>query len=121
MDASDDLLKSLAQGFMPQEEMLEVAPKRSRLQIGIPKESQDNRIAMVPVTMKKIKSEQVEFLVEQNAGLNASLPDATFAEVATITDRATIFQEADIIVSVNPLADAELSKLKKGALLVYWA
>ncbi len=88
------------------------------MKIGIPKESQDNRIAMVPVTMKKIKSEQVEFLVEQNAGHNASLPDAAFAEVATITDRATIFKEADIIVSVNPLEDAALATIKKGALLI---
>jgi len=48
------------------------------MKIGIPKESQDNRIAMVPVTMKKIKSEQVEFLVESTAGVNASLPDDAF-------------------------------------------
>ncbi len=88
------------------------------MKIGIPKESQDNRIAMVPATMKKIASEQVIFLVENNAGVNASLPDTTFSEVATITDRATIFQDADIIVSVNPLEDAELSKLKKGTLLI---
>ena len=88
------------------------------MKIGIPKESQDNRIAMVPTTMKKIKSEQVEFLVESNAGVNASLPDVAFAEVATMTDRATIFQTADIIVSVNPLADEELAKIKKEALLI---
>jgi len=73
---------------------------------------------MVPVTMKKIKSEQVEFLVEAGAGIKASLPDDTFSEVATMTDRATIFQTADIIVSINPLGDAELAKVKKGTLLI---
>lgn len=88
------------------------------MKIGIPKESQDNRIAMVPATMKKIASELVSFLVEKDAGLNASLPDTAFDEVAKITDRATIFQEADIIVSVNPLGDDELPKIKKGTLLI---
>ena len=88
------------------------------MKIGIPKESQDNRISMVPTTMKKIKSEQVEFLVESDAGVNASFPDNTFAEVATMTDRTTIFQTADIIVSVNPLADEELAKVKKGTLMI---
>ena len=88
------------------------------MKIGIPKENQDNRIAMVPATMKKIKSGQVEFLVEADAGVNASLPDAIFSEVATMTDRATIFQTADIIVSVRPLKEAELAKIKKGTLLI---
>jgi len=88
------------------------------MKIGIPKESQDNRIAMVPTTMKKIASKQVTFLVEKEAGLTASLPDNAFGEVATMTDRATIFQEADIIVSINPLADGELATIKKGTLLI---
>lgn len=88
------------------------------MKIGIPKESHDNRIAMVPATMKKIKSEQVEFLVELDAGVSASLPDTAFGEVATITDRATIFQSADIIVSVNPLSEEELTSIKKGTLLI---
>ena len=41
------------------------------MKIGIPKEAQDKRVAMVPATMKKIKSDQVTFLVEQGAGINA--------------------------------------------------
>ena len=38
MGQSDDILKSLAKGFMPQEEMLEIPTKKSSLFIGIPKE-----------------------------------------------------------------------------------
>ena len=58
MNTSDDILKSLAQGFLPQEEMLEVARKKSNLQIGIPKEisNNENRIPLVP--------ESVNLLVE---------------------------------------------------------
>ncbi|MFK7978753.1 MAG: NAD(P) transhydrogenase subunit alpha [Saprospiraceae bacterium] len=88
------------------------------MKIGILKESQDNRVSMVPATMKKAKLEQVEFLLESNAGVKASLPDDTYVEVAKMTDRLTIFQTADIIVSVVPIAASELSKVKKGTLLI---
>ncbi len=88
------------------------------MKIGIPKENQDNRVAMVPATMKKIASDKVTFLVEKSAGSAASLSDAEFAETATITDRSTIFQTSDIIVTVNPLSDNELSAIKKGTLLI---
>lgn len=88
------------------------------MKIGIPKESKDNRVAMVPSTMSKIKSEPVEFLVEHGAGTTASLPDSAFSEVATLVDRASIFKDSDIILSVNPLTDEELGKIKKGTLLI---
>ena len=88
------------------------------MKIGIPKEGKDNRVAMVPTTMKKIKSEDLTFLVEKDAGKKASLPDATYADLATVTDRATILNEADIILTVNPLPETELSTIKKGTLLI---
>ncbi|MFK7982216.1 MAG: NAD(P) transhydrogenase subunit alpha [Saprospiraceae bacterium] len=88
------------------------------MKIGIPKEGNDNRVAMVPVTMKKIKSEDVIFLVEKGAGEKASLPDATYTDLATVTDRATIFKDADIILTVNPLPETELSIIEKGTLLI---
>ena len=88
------------------------------MKIGIPQENKDNRIAMVPSTMSKIKSDQVEFLVEKGAGISASLPDIAFSEVATITDRVSILSNSDIIVTVNPLANEELAKVKKGTLLI---
>jgi NAD(P) transhydrogenase subunit alpha len=88
------------------------------MKIGIPKESHDDRVAMVPVTMKKIQSDKVEFLVEKEAGNLASLPNNTFSEIASIVEREEIFKNADIIVSVNPLPDDDLAKIKKGTLLI---
>lgn len=88
------------------------------MKIGIPKENQDNRVAMVPATMKKIASEKVNFLVEKGAGENASLSDNDFSATATLTSRSTIFSDSDIIVTVNPLAKEELAKIKKGTLLI---
>ena len=88
------------------------------MKIGIPKENKDNRVAMVPSSMAKIKSEDVKFLIEKNAGVKASLPDSTYTEVAIIVDRTSIFNDSDIIISVNPLPDEELAKIKKGTLMI---
>ena len=88
------------------------------MKIGIPKESKDNRVAMTPTAMSKMKSEKVEFLVEKGAGENASLLDSTYAEVATITDRISIFKDSNIIITVQPLTDEELAKIKKGTLII---
>ena len=88
------------------------------MKIGIPKENHDNRVSMVPATITKIANEQVTFLVEKGAGEKASLSDADFSEVATLTDRSTILQDSDIIVSVNPFSDEETALIKKGTLLI---
>ena len=51
MKTSKELLASLSQtALMPQEEMLEIARKKGKLFIGIPKEIsfQENRVALVP-------------------------------------------------------------------------
>ena len=77
MATSDDLLKSLAQGFMPQEEMLEVARKKSNLQIGIPKETsiQETRIPLVPDAVAVLVSNGHEVIIETGAGEGASFSD----------------------------------------------
>ena len=88
------------------------------MKIGILKESRDNRVAMTPTTMSKIKSTNIEFLIEKDAGKNASLQDATYAEVATISNRTSIINDSNIIISVQPFSDEELAKVKKDTLLI---
>ena len=88
------------------------------MKIGIPKELKDRRVAMVPSTMKKIKDEQVAFLVETGAGEAASLADSEYESVATITDRQRVLTDSDIVISVQPLPEADQATLKEGALMI---
>lgn len=88
------------------------------MKIGIPREVRDNRIAMVPATLKKIKSEEVTFLVEDGAGELSSLPNDEFSPVATISSREALLKESDIIVSVNPLPEDDLKKIRSECLLI---
>jgi NAD(P) transhydrogenase subunit alpha len=86
--------------------------------IGILKESGENRVAMVPSTLKKLKLKDTLFLIEKGAGVLASFPDEKYEKYGQLKDRNTILSEADILVSINPVPTKDLDKVKKGALLI---
>ena len=70
-----DVLYSLTKGgFAPQEEMLEVARKKGKLYIGIPKEIafQENRVALVPDAVALLVNNGHRIVVETNAGKAAN-------------------------------------------------
>jgi len=86
--------------------------------IGILKEPGDNRVALVPKTLKKFNLEQVEFWIEKSAGSKASYPDIKYEKYAKVKDRDSVLKHADILVTINPVPENELKLIKKGALLV---
>ena len=88
------------------------------MKIGIPKEINDNRVAVVPPVLSKFKSLGVDILVENGAGIASSYADETFAEHATVCSRDQLFNEADLIISINPFSDEDLGKIKKGTILI---
>lgn len=121
MTTSDDLLKSLAQGFMPQEEMLEVAKKKSSLQIGIPKETsiQEKRIPLVPDAVAVLVNNGHEVIIETGAGEGASFSDKDYSEVgAQIVYGTQEVYQANMILKVEPPTLAEIDLMKSGQLLI---
>ncbi|NER09084.1 NAD(P) transhydrogenase subunit alpha [Muriicola jejuensis] len=86
--------------------------------IGILKEPNDKRVSLVPSTLKKFKVENVEFWIQEGAGSQASYLDAKYEKYGKVTDREDVLKNADILVTINPIPAEELSKVKKGALLV---
>jgi NAD(P) transhydrogenase subunit alpha len=87
--------------------------------IGIVKEQQaESRVAATPETVKVIRSLGYDVVVEKGAGEKASFPDSAYeAAGAKIADTSAAWG-ADLVLSVNAPADAEISKLKKGAIFV---
>jgi len=121
MPTSDDLLKSLAQGFMPQEEMLEVARKKSKLQIGIPKETslQEKRIPLVPDAVTVLVNNGHEVLIETGAGEGSSFSDKDFSEAgAQIVYSTEQIYQANMILKVAPPTLAEIDLMQHGQLLI---
>lgn len=88
------------------------------MQIAVLNEPGDDRVALTPDGAEKLKALGVDLLIEKGAGESAFFPDESYAEHATITDRAAILKEADLIISISPLPETDWSRIKSGAKLM---
>lgn len=91
------------------------------MQITVLKETDptEARVALVPESVKKLVAMQASVAIESGAGLAASINDADYEAVgATIsTDRSALLAGTDVLLAVNRPADADLAKLKNGAVV----
>ena len=82
-------------------------------------DAQESRVAATPETVKKFVGLGATVRVEQGAGANAAMPDPLYADAgATLVDRATALDGADIILAVRGPDPASLAGVQKGAWLV---
>lgn len=117
MKTSRDVLLSLTKGaLMPQEEMLEVARKKGRLSIGIPKEItfQENRVSLVPDDVGLLINHGHEVTVETGAGKNANFQDNDYSEAgAKIAYTAEeVYKDSDLIIKVAPPSLEEIDLMQ---------
>jgi alanine dehydrogenase len=107
--------------LLPQEERLEVARKKGKLQIGVPKETclQENRVALTPDAVQLLVGRGHEVVVESGAGLSARFPDLEYSEAgATMVYRPEDVFQCATIVKVEPPSDVELAMLKPQQTLI---
>lgn len=101
-----DLIKHLAEsGLMPQEEMLEIQTRDSKLFIGIPKETafQEHRVALVPDSVGLLVSNGHRVIVESNAGKASNFQDKDYSDAgAEISNNTKEVYKADLIMKVAP-------------------
>jgi NAD(P) transhydrogenase subunit alpha len=91
------------------------------MKIAIVKEqaSGERRVAGTPETAKKFIGLGAQVAVESGAGLTASIADADYvAAGATVADRASVLDGADIVLGVQGPDPAGLSGVKAGAWIV---
>ena len=91
------------------------------MRIGIPAETRagETRVAATPETVKKMIATGHEVLVQTGAGLAAHYPDAEFASVgAQLSDAATLYKDAQILLKVKAPTSDELALLAKGTVLI---
>lgn len=119
MVMNKDVLFSLTKGSLaPQEEMLEVARKKGKLYIGIPKEIafQENRVPLVPDAVALLVNNGHRILIEAGAGKAANFDDKDYSEAgAEIAYTPEDVYKADIILKIAPptLEEIELMKPKQ--------
>lgn len=78
----------------------------------------ERRAALSPETCKKLVAMKARVLVERGAGVPAGFVDDAYAGAELTDDRARAIAEADVLVCVQPPANAELATMKPGAILV---
>ena len=91
------------------------------MKIGIIKETRpgERRVAVTPQVAKDFISRGFEVVMESNAGLDSHFRDKDYEEAGVkVTDKASVFKEADIIVKVNPPSDDDLGYFREGQVFV---
>lgn len=107
--------------YETQTEMLEVAEKSRKLTIGIPLETtfQENRVAIVPNSIRILKGYGHDVLVESGAGLSSSFTDKDYSEAeAEITKNKKKVYESHIILKTQPPTLEEIELMQVGQILV---
>jgi NAD(P) transhydrogenase subunit alpha len=92
------------------------------MRIGVPAEIHpgETRVSATPETVKKLTAGgHHTVLVENGAGVAASIPDDAFtAAGATLGCAADIYRQADIILKVRGPEEAELPALRPGSIVI---
>ncbi len=90
------------------------------MKIGVLKEPDfENRVALIPDTVKSLVDMGHEVSVENNAGERSFLSDVLFQEAgANIFSRNEIFNSCDMVVSINPPDNKDIEGFKKGMILI---
>ncbi len=119
MVMTKDVLFSLTKGVLaPQEEMLEVARKKGKLYIGIPKEIafQENRVPLVPDAVALLINNGHRIVVEAGAGKAANFEDNDYSEAgAEIVHTPQEVYKANLILKIAPptLEEVEMMQPKQ--------
>jgi NAD(P) transhydrogenase subunit alpha len=90
--------------------------------IGILKESSpgETRVALLPESLKALRAQGVEIIVESGAGISAGAADQAYADAGAnlSADRDAILAAADLLPTVNALPAADQARLKPGAVVI---
>lgn len=106
--------------FETQAETLAVEQRKSRLTIGIPKEHEDeNRVALVPNSIRSLVGFGHRVVVEAGAGERSSYSDNDYGEAGAkvVHSRKEIFK-SDIILKISPISIEEIDMMLPEKLLI---
>ena len=90
------------------------------MNIGVPAErvAGETRVAATPETVKKLVAAKHSVVVESGAGASASYPDDAYAASGATVGSAADALGAQGVLKVRPPQAAELSQMKRGAVVV---
>ncbi len=90
------------------------------MRIGLLKEPDfEHRVALLPEGVQKLAKKGHNVLFESEAGVKAYASDAAYEQTGAVrTKRNEILQNAELVLTIQPLAEKELIHLQKGQIIV---
>lgn len=90
------------------------------MRVVVPKEVREGekRVALVPDVIAKLTKLGYEVQIESGAGLQSEAADALYQAAGATVVNGEILSGADVVLSVQPLTPAQMSKLKQGAVTI---
>ncbi len=88
------------------------------LQVFIPKETDDTRVAANLSTVKSIIKLGLQVAVESKAGEKSFISDREYEDAGAVLGSAELFGSADIILAVNPPNSDQIEKLKENSVWI---
>jgi len=88
---------------------------------GVPREIQpgERRVALNPGAAERLAKLGVKVLLQKGAGEAAQIPDREYGEAVTLVDDAhALYQQADIILKVQPPTIEEIDQMRDGAVVI---
>jgi alanine dehydrogenase len=109
------------QQMLTQESPVKIEKKKQELIIGIPRETtmQENRVALVPNSIKHLVLNGHQVMVTKGAGEKSSFSDLDFSEAGAqiVSTNEEVFK-ADIIIKTTPPTIDEIDAFRKDQLLI---
>ena len=90
------------------------------IRVAVPKENLpgEHRVALIPEVVSKLAKLDVEILIESGAGVSAHYPDADYDAARIVSDATTLYNEADVVLAVQPPSLEAIDKLKEDSILI---
>ena len=90
------------------------------MRIAVPKEIRDGekRVALVPDIINKLTRLGYEVSIESGAGNHSQATDEDFKSAGASIVNGDVLKDADVVLSVSSLTQAQMSSLKKGAVTI---
>jgi NAD(P) transhydrogenase subunit alpha len=90
------------------------------IRLGVPKEieADERRVALVPAIADRFVKLGVEIVMQRGAGVSSHYPDDAYRNVTLVDDAAAVYQQADLILKVQPPNESEIEQMKDGAVVV---
>lgn len=92
------------------------------MKLAVPREqaSDENRVAVIPDSIKRLSQKGFEVMIESGAGLSAGYEDQEYTDkgAALVNSRQELFSAAGLLVKIRPPTEEEIDLLPRQATLI---